>query len=160
MPSIKLKRVKVKAKKQATKTLVRKKPSVDNVITRKKLALKKRANPSIDTSIVDKHAKAYAVTLPNGDDRTIRGYAITALGNILDTTGVTCTRWVAGGLLPKPVFSAGRSAIYHVEEARSFYRLLSEHMTDHKQYRPEHADLRTRLFKENAAVRKGLLPEK
>lgn len=136
-------------------------PRYDNAITirlTKKLG-GKPAPMTEDTSLVDKHAKAYEITLPNGDRRNIKGFAITGLGNILDTTGVTCTRWVQAGLLPKPIFDAGRSAIFHVEEARSFYRHLTAHMKDHRQYRPEHAELRTKLFTENAHIRAGLFPK-
>ncbi len=136
---------------------VRVKPH-DNVITT--LKVRPKPKPAVDTSVVDQHAKAYNIELSTGEARTVRGYTVTGLGEILGTSGVNVTRWEKRGMIPKPIFNTARGAIYHVEEARSFFRILSGHQENHRQYRAEHADLRQKLFSENAQIRRGLFPTK
>jgi len=157
MPSIKLKRT-VKISEPSTARVLVRKP--DNVITGKKKLRMRPKQEQLDTSVVDQEAKTFSADIGNNQFRTFQGFAVTGCGPVLGTTGVTATRWVKSGLLPKPIFQAGRADIYHLEEVRSFFRILSEHQKDHKQYKPEHADIRRRLFEENARIRTGLFPTK
>jgi hypothetical protein len=132
----------------------------DNVIATPKPLRRVAPAASADTTKVDEKARPYNIILSEDDSRTVKGFAVTAVGEVLGFTGVTITRWVKQGLIPKPVFETARGAIYHLEEVRSFYRILSEHTKQHRQYRAEHADLRRRLFEENARIRSGLFPSK
>lgn len=182
MPSTKVKPLKKKPApiKSKKRVKVRKKPTAsDNVITKpkprprpvkspttrkiEKGRVKKRKlqkQESLDTSIVDAKAKQFSAEVAEGDHRTFKGYATTGLGDILDVTGVTASRWVASGLLPKPIFQAGRAHVYHVEEARAIYRVMVPHLEAHKAYRPDQVETRKRLFDDIAAVREGLFTTK
>lgn len=161
MPS--LKPIKRLSKPQTATVKAKPKPKKlsDNVITTAAKPIKAKPLKSatkVDTSPVDVHAKAYNITLLDGTTRTVKGYVVTSIGEVLGITGVTATRWEKQGLIPKPIFATGRGAIYHIEEVRSFYALLNEHQKHHRQYRAEHADLRRKLFSENAQIRRGLFP--
>lgn len=102
-------------------------------------------------------AKMHTVTFPDGSVREIEAFTQTALGEPLGTTGVTVTRWVGSGMLPRPILETSRGAVYHIEEVRSFVDLVSKHQETHKQYRSDHSDTKDKIFAENARVRKALL---
>ena len=106
---------------------------------------------------LSKFAKMHTVTFPDGKVREVEAFTQTALGEPLGTTGVTVTRWVGAGMLPKPILETSRGAVYHIEEVRSFVDIISKHQETHKQYRTEHSDTKDTIFSENARVRTALL---
>lgn len=105
---------------------------------------------------LNKFAKVQVVTFPSGKVKELPVIVPTMLGEPLDTTGVTITRWLAKGMLPEPVLATGRSKAYHLEEVASFIRILSEHQQQFRQYRADHTEITDRLFRENALLRKSL----
>jgi len=106
---------------------------------------------------LSKFAKMHTVTFPDGTVREVEAFTQTAMGEPLGTTGVTVTRWVGAGMLPKPILETSRGAVYHIEEVKSFIDTVSKHQETHKQYRSEHSDTKDKIFAENARVRKALL---
>jgi hypothetical protein len=109
-----------------------------------------------NVSNLDKMARTYVVDMPNGKVEEIKGFNITGLGEPLGTTGVTATRWVNSGMLPAPFLNTSRGAVYSIEEVRSFVEIIGELQKDSKQYRKNHTEVRDRLFRDNARIRKGM----
>lgn len=105
-------------------------------------------------------ATMHHVTFPNGSVREIPAFTLTALGEPLKTSGATVTRWVKRDMLPEPFLETSRGKVYHIEEARSFVRIIGAHQREFRQYRDEHEDVKDRIFKENAAIRRGLFSPK
>jgi hypothetical protein len=105
-------------------------------------------------------ATMQAVTFPNGSVREIPAFTLTAAGEPLGTSGATITRWVKRGMLPEPVLETSRAKVYHIEEVRSFIRIIGKHQTEFKQYRDDHDDVKDSIFEANAGIRKGLFSTK
>jgi hypothetical protein len=102
------------------------------------------------------YGKVKILTLPNGKVREICTFTITAIGEPLNTTGVTATRWLNADMLPAPIIASGRTHVYHIDEVRSFIKIIGDNQTHFKQYRKEHVHVTDMLFRENALLRKSL----
>jgi hypothetical protein len=63
-------------------------------------------------------------------------------------------------MLPAPVIDTARGKCYHIEEVRSFVRIIGKHQAELKQYRAAHTETKDRLFTENARIRKSLFQTK
>jgi hypothetical protein len=105
-------------------------------------------------------ATMHSVTFPNGSVREIPAFTLTAAGEPLGTSGATITRWVKRGMLPGPVLETSRATVYHIEEVRSFIRIIGKHQQEFKQYRDDHDDVKDSIFEANAGIRKGLFSTK
>ena len=118
-------------------------------------------NVTLDTCLgnlddLESFAKVQAVTLPNGKTREWPVVSVTALGPPLNISGVSATRWVNSGMLPKPILKTGRGLCYHIDELRVFVTLIGAHQAELKQYRHAHIELKQKIFNEDARVRKSL----
>jgi hypothetical protein len=158
----------------AVKPLPIRKPPVANVINRRadldaklksRERYRQRAGVVLESCLdnlaqLEDFATMHTVTFPNGSVREIEAFTLTAAGEPLGTSGATITRWVKRGMLPGPVLETSRGTVYHIEEVRSFIRIVGKHQNEFKQYRDDHEAVKDEIFAANAGIRKGLFSTK
>ena len=117
---------------------------------------------SLDTCLhnldhVEDFATLSIITTPEGKTREWLVLSSTQLSGPLDTSAMTISRWIISGMLPAPIFKTGRGKCYHIDEVRSFVKIIGEQQANFKQYRASHTDTKEKLFDENSRIRKNLM---